>query len=95
MLLFQGYILMFSHLAFYLSAQINKGFLNKDIEDIVVENRRIYVVSVYTVYDILQECSISLHLTLHSNATRFETAFIVWTKDLSGTESAVLMVGSP
>lgn len=69
MLLFQGYIPMFSHLTLYLSAQINKGFLNKDIEDIVVENRRIYVVSVYTVYDILQECSISLHLTLHSNAT--------------------------
>lgn len=69
MLLFQGYILMFNHLVFYLSAQINKGFLNKEMEDFVVDKQRLYVVSVYTVYDILQEYSISLHLTLHSNAT--------------------------
>lgn len=69
MLLFQGYILMFNHLVFYLSAQINKGFLNKEMEDFVVDKQRLYVVSVYTVYDILQEYSISLDLTLHSNAT--------------------------
>ena len=60
---------MFNHLVFYLSAQINKGFLNKEMEDFVVDKQRLYVVSVYTVYDILQEYSISLDLTLHSNAT--------------------------
>lgn len=48
---------MFSRPVFLVSAWI-KWLLNKEIEDIVMDKQRIYVVSVYNIYVILQECRI-------------------------------------